>query len=82
MRAFRACPAPDTDSRQLAADRFRVAGNPDSAVEGEKKSDAAVFCANRLENIRFFTDLWDKLPMLTVELAAELAELTAELTAE
>jgi hypothetical protein len=43
------------------------AGNPDSPVTARKKSDAAVFCENRLENIRRFRDLRDELPTPTAE---------------
>ena len=80
MRVFRACPAPD--SRLSAARRGQIPGLLEIKIPllmGRKKSDAAVFCENRLENVRCFRYLRMKLPTLTVEITAEL---TAELTAE
>jgi hypothetical protein len=52
MRIFRACPAPD--GRLSAARRGQIPGLFEIQIpllSGRKKSDAAVFCGNRLENI-------------------------------
>ena len=43
------------------------AGNPNSTVNGRKKSDAAVSRENRLENLRCFMDLQQELPTLAAE---------------
>ena len=68
---FKHAPLPTAGYGRLAVGRFRVCWKKIPLLSGRKKSDAAVFCDNRLENIRCFSDLRDEM-LRSVEIAAEL----------